>query len=244
MPTVVIVSGGWRAQPCATDHALGVLPRSDSLVRRVPQGSGLRRWAGDPPRPPQVRLPSGGRGACPPHRPCIPPARVTDMSAGVPLMPAVDPAAVVATGRLSSSVFESGALPPVASHQEATGGGFWTIRKVRSRSRTSNPRPIRLLRRRCSRLMWPIVRSQVRLCASRSAPAALARPPACLAWPPPPMPPSPPSRAVATAPRGPRRRLSCPKLPAVESYFVRVNAHVLVWPVRYVRCPPAGRGHR
>ena len=52
-----------------------------------------------------------------------------------------------------------------------------------------------------ARVPWP----QARLCASRSGPAAAARPPASRALPPLPPPPPPPSAAPARAPRAPSR---------------------------------------
>ena len=79
-------------------------------------------------------------------------------------------------GPPSSSVFESGALPPVASYWEAIGVGLWAVGKVRSRPQPSNIRHIRLLRSPCSHLtfMWRVARPQVRPWPLWSAPAATA----------------------------------------------------------------------
>ena len=143
---------------------------------------------------------------------------------------------------LSSSAFESGALPPVASYWEAIGGGFWAIGKVRSRPQASIPRSIRPILWPGSRLMWPVARPQVRLCASRSAPPAAARPPASPGWSPPPMPPPPPSRAVAAVPAGRRQRLSSPNLTGPESYLCRCECPCARTACRVCPVVPGGSG--
>ena len=113
---------------------------------------------------PQQPLRSTHEGARPPRSPRILPARVTDTPVHKPLLPCYLLPAVPMLWERWRSVFAFGALPPVASHQGAAGGGFG------GREERARP-PVCLViavlapfAMRCVSPVWPVACAEVRVC--------------------------------------------------------------------------------